>query len=120
MMSCRASTRILGNCRENHHAPITEAKPPIATVSPAPRRSDSAPPKREPTGAIPMNIIEYKAMVRPRSVSGTITWIRVFDEDICSMMKYPTGSSSSTDSQKDFEKENSIRLMPKPAQHTET
>ena len=44
----------------------------------------------------------------------------MFDEAICSMMKYPTGSSSSTDSQKDFENENSIRLMPNPAQQTET
>jgi hypothetical protein len=32
------------------------------------------------------------------------------------MTKYPTGSSSSTDSQNDRENENSIRLMPNPAQ----
>ncbi len=36
------------------------------------------------------------------------------------MMKYPTGSSSSTDSQNDFENANRIRLTPNPAQHTET
>ena len=59
-------------------------------------------------------------MARPRSASGTITWISVFDDAICSMMKYPTGSSSSTDSQNDFENENSIRLTPNPAQQTET
>src|SRR5450759_1696408 len=58
-------------------------------------------------------------MVRPRRASGTITWISVFDDAICSIMKYPTGISSSTDSQNDFENENSIRLTPKPAQHTE-
>ena len=32
MISLRASTRIFGNCALNHHAPNTEANPPIATV----------------------------------------------------------------------------------------
>ena len=59
-------------------------------------------------------------MTRPRRASGTMTWMSVFDDAICSMMKYPTGSRSSTDGQNDRENENSIRLIPNPAQHTET
>src|SRR5215471_10330290 len=41
-------------------------------------------------------------------------WIRVFDDDICSIMPKPTESNNAAESQKLREKENRIRLTPKP------
>ncbi len=42
---------------------------------------------------MPMNIMEYTAMVRPRSRSGTIDCISVFDAPICVIIEKPTGTS---------------------------
>ena len=55
---------------------------PAATVRGAPNLSARRPAKSDPKGAMPMNIIEYTAMIRPRSSSGTIDWIRVFEEAV--------------------------------------
>ena len=71
----------------------------MATVVAAPNRSAKAPASSAPRGAIPMNIIEYMAITRPRRESGTIDWIRVLDAAICVIMAYPTGTSSATASQ---------------------
>ena len=64
--------RILGRCRANTIAPRIARTPPIATVQGAPIWSADQPESSAPNGAMPMNIIEYTAMVRPRSRSGTI------------------------------------------------
>ena len=82
----------------------------MATVSGAPIRSARAPPSNAPNGAMPMNIIEYTAMTRPRRWSGTMAWISVLEDDICSIMQKPTGSSSAVESQNTREKENRTRL----------
>src|SRR5690349_12150951 len=46
--------------------------------------------------------------------SGTIAWIKVFDEDICNIMQKPTGSNNTVESQKLRESENRISDTPKP------
>ena len=38
-----------------------------------------------------MNIIEYTDMTRPRSASGTMAWISVFDAAVWTIMAKPTG-----------------------------
>ena len=66
-------------------APAIAPTPPMATVNGAPIQSANKPESNEPMGAIPMNIMVYMAMARPRSSSGTIAWIKVFELDICSI-----------------------------------
>ena len=63
---------------------------------------------------MPMNIIEYAAMTRPRSASGVSTWRSVLDAAICIIMKKPHGTSTAAESQKKREAEKATRERPKP------
>src|SRR5580698_7474487 len=49
-----------------------------------------------------------------------MAWIKVFDDDICNIMPKPTGSNSAAESQKFRDRENRIRLTPKPPQEYAT
>ena len=106
MISCLASARTFGNCLLNHQAPNTEASPPSATVHCAVMRSDKAPLSRAPSGAIPMNIMEYTDITLPRSRSGTILWISVFEDPISIIIENPTGTRIAAESQKVRDSEN--------------
>ena len=75
----------------------------------------SAPAKNEPNGAMPMNIIEYTAITRPRSRSGTIAWISVFDDAICSIIEKPSGISTANETQNHRDCEKQIIVSPNPA-----
>jgi hypothetical protein len=61
-----------------------------------------------------MNIIEYTDMTRPRSRSGTMVWISVFDDAICSIIAKPTGTSNDIERRKCREKVNAMSASPKP------
>ena len=86
----------------------------MATVSGAPSRSANAPPINAPNGAIPMNIIEYTDMTRPRRWSGAMVWISVLEDAICSIMQNPAGTRSAAESQKLRDDANRTRAAPKP------
>src|SRR5579863_390937 len=60
-------------------------------------------------------------MVRPRKRSGTIAWIKVLEDDICTIIEYPTGTSKSTDSKYQREIEKRISDVPNAAhaRHTQ-
>ncbi len=62
---------------------------------------------------MPMNIIEYTAITRPRSASGTIVWMSVFDEEIWTIIANPIGRSTSTESHIARESEKTARSAPK-------
>src|SRR6185437_5582269 len=94
----RASTRNFGSRMPKITAPPSAATAPMLTVMGAESLSASAPPNNAPNGAMPMNIIEYTDITRPRSSSGTMAWIRVFEDDICSIMQKPTGTSRAVES----------------------
>src|SRR6266436_7780339 len=68
----RAGPRMEGHLRAKTMPPARLARPPSATVTGAPIRSASVPATREPSGDIPRNIIEYSAITRPRTLSGTM------------------------------------------------
>jgi len=81
-MSSRARSLRRGNRLRNTAAPAMHTKAPVATVKGAPSLSARIPARSDPNGAMPINIIEYVAITRPRSSSGDIDWIRVFDEAV--------------------------------------
>ncbi len=51
-------------------------------------------------------------MTRPRRASGTIIWMRVLLEAICTIMAKPTGSMRSTESGKARDIEKAMRATP--------
>src|SRR5208337_555591 len=71
------ATRSAGSLDPNATAPAMQAAPPAATAAGAPSRPASRPSSKAPKGAMPMNIMEYVAITRPLSSSGTIAWIKV-------------------------------------------
>ena len=61
---------------------------------------------------MPMNIIEYTAITRPRRESGTIVWINVFDDEIWTIIANPIGTRSSADTTNERERENAPSRTP--------
>src|SRR5262249_30918055 len=94
----------------------TQAIAPRPTVTGAPMRSAKPPAISAPKGAMPMNIMEYAAMTRPRNSSVTIAWISVFEADISSIIQKPTGTNRAVESQKYRDNENRNRKAPNPPQ----
>ena len=94
---------------------MMQAAPPAATAVRAPKRPARSPASKAPNGAMPMNIMEYTDITRPRSASGTMAWIRVFDDAVWTIMAKPTGIRSTVDSQKWRQYAKAIRPVPKAA-----
>ena len=51
-------------------------------------------------------------MTRPRSASGTIAWISVFEAAVWAIIAKPAGISKTTENQNDLEREKARRLTP--------
>ena len=73
------SGRIDGNRNANTALASRQTTAPARIVTRAPIPSAANPATIAPKGPIPMYIIEYTLIARPRRWSGTIDWIRVFD-----------------------------------------